>query len=234
MLEGAQIDILADDPADLLLLLGDGAPGLNHEEIELLPHALVLHRDFALEHPEAFHGIRAPAHIHARLVVFEYRPGFKDPPERHLQFHPEVEGDVGLAGELIDLLHPGLIHASDGVPGVGRINVPVRQNDEARPEQGQDLALVAVGEICGVDEGKGGWGEQLPLLAFGGGLLDQRGGIPLGEKNPVPLLLQPALDEADLGGFSGAIQPLDGDEPSGIVGCTGGKASGFWGGGSHP
>ena len=74
------------------------------------------------------------------------------------------------------------------------------------------MALVAIGEIGGVDEAEGGGGEEFTLLALAGGGFDQFGGIPLAEVNFQALQLKPALEQVDLGRFPGAIQTLHSHE----------------------
>ena len=57
--------------------------------------------------------------------------------------------------------------------------------------------------------------EQFAFLALAGGGLDELGGIPFAEKDLEPLQFQPALEQINLRGFAGAIEPFDGDEPAG-------------------
>jgi len=76
------------------------------------------------------------------------------------------------------------------------------------------LAFIAVGEVGGVDEAESGGGKQLALFALAGGVFDQRGGIPLAEKDLQPLQLQPAFEQVNLRGLAGAIQSFHGNQSS--------------------
>jgi hypothetical protein len=79
------------------------------------------------------------------------------------------------------------------------------------------MALVTVSEVGGVDEAESGGSEEFAFLAFAGGGFHQLGGVPFAEIDIEPLQLEPAFQEVNLGGFSRAIQPFDGDQPAGEI-----------------
>ena len=120
-------------------------------------------------------------------------------------------------GVTVEFGDPIAVHATDGIAGERGEKVAIGEHNVAGAEEGEDLALVAVGEIGGVDQGESGGREKLLPFAFGRGFLDEDGGIPLGEEDAIALEFEPALDEVDLGGLAGAIQPLDSDEFSRII-----------------
>ena len=126
----------------------------------------------------------------------------------------EEEGDIGQRGEAVKATYPGLGASANYVSGEGRKDVSVAEHQVSRLEQGQELALVAVGKIGGVDEGKRGRRQQVLLLALAGGAFDQCRRIPLAEEDFESAHLQPALEEVDLGGFARAVESLNSDEPT--------------------
>jgi hypothetical protein len=66
-----------------------------------------------------------------------------------------------------------------------------------------------------VNQAEGGRAEQFALLSLAGGGLDEVRRIPFAEEHLEALQLQPPLEEIDLGGLAGAIQPFDGDQAPG-------------------
>src|ERR1700736_1819479 len=86
-LHAAYLDVLGDYLADDSLLLGDAALRVDDVEAELVHQSIILVQHFALEQPEAFDRIRAPAQIQARLVELELDAARHQPVERHLDRH---------------------------------------------------------------------------------------------------------------------------------------------------
>ena len=147
-------------------------------------------------------------------MVLEGRSIIQDAVERDFEMRAEEEGDVGQSSKAVKAAYPGLGASANDIPSEGREDVPVAEHQIPRLEQRQELALVAVGKIGGVDEGKRGRRQQVLLLALAGGAFDQCRRIPLAEEDFESAHLQPALEEVNLGGFARAIEPLDGDEPT--------------------
>jgi hypothetical protein len=74
------------------------------------------------------------------------------------------------------------------------------------------MPFVAVGEIGRVNQAESGRREQLALLALARGGFHQLGGIPFTEIDANSFGLEPPFQEINLGGFAGAIEPLDGNQ----------------------
>ena len=75
------------------------------------------------------------------------------------------------------------------------------------------MALVAVGKIRRVNQAERRRREQFALFALAGGGLHQLGRVPTAEINLDALGFEPALEQINLRGLAGAVEPLDGDEP---------------------
>ena len=135
-------------------------------------------------------------------MIFEGGTPFEDAVQGDFERDAKVKGDVGQDGETIKLGHPVAIYPADGIARQRGEKVAVGEDDIAGAEEREDLPLVAIGEICGVDERERGRGEKLALFAFGGGLFDKNGGIPLGKENAVAFEFEPAFDEVNLGGLA--------------------------------
>src|SRR2546426_6230529 len=73
------------------LLLGDAARSADHFQTVFIDDAIVLVEYLALEQPEAFNRIVAPAEIHAGLVEFELHAAGHQAVERNVDGHAEVE-----------------------------------------------------------------------------------------------------------------------------------------------
>src|SRR4051812_33177598 len=80
-------DVSRDQASHDPLLFGDAADGIHHVEAVLLDDAVVLVEYFALEKPEAFRRIAAPAHIHACLIKLQLHATCHEPIERDVDWH---------------------------------------------------------------------------------------------------------------------------------------------------
>ena len=127
----------------------------------------------------------------------------------------EEEGDVGQDREIVHFADPFRGATADDIAGEGGEDVAVAQHEVAGLEQGEQLALVAIGEIGGVNEAEGGRGQEIHLLALAGGAFHQFGGIPLGKEHLELLHLHPAFEQIDLRGLAGTIESFDSDQSPG-------------------
>lgn len=191
--------VALDDAADGCLLLVDVPRRINDGEAEAAAHFLILCPDAVLEDAEALVGIGAPAHVEAGFVEFQLRAPVEDAAEDDIERCTEVECQIGHRREGVDALDPGRIHAADDIAGEGGEDVAVGEDEVSGFQQGQDLPLIPVGKVGGVDEGKGGRCEELPGFALAGARFDEAGGVPLREEHARSGEFQPALDEIDLG-----------------------------------
>src|SRR4030095_4736773 len=90
------------------------------------------------------------------------------------------------------------------------------QHKIARAQQRDEMPLVTVGKIGGVNKTEGRRCQQFLLLAFAGGGLDEIRRIPFAEKNLQSLHLEPAFQQINLRGLPRTIQALDGNEAARI------------------
>ena len=159
------------------------------------------------------------------LVVLELRPPREYPRDRYVHWDPEVEREVRLRGVAVDLPDPARVAAADDVPRVGGEDVPVGQDEVPGLEERQDVPLVPVGEVCRVEQAERGRREQALLLAPRSYLLDRLGGVPLRLEDLEVLVPEPLLEEVELRRLSGAVDALDGDEPSRLWVDGGGRSA---------
>ena len=66
--------------------------------------------------------------------------------------------------EAVEIADPAAADAARNVAGEGRIGVAVGADDRAGLDQGEDVALHAVGEVGGMDQAEGGRSKHLLLL----------------------------------------------------------------------
>src|SRR2546422_10350885 len=85
------------------LLLGDAARGADYFQAVFIDDAIILVEHLALEQPEAFNRIVAPAEIHAGLVEFELHAPSHQTVQRNVDRQTEVENEDGLHGEAVQL-----------------------------------------------------------------------------------------------------------------------------------
>jgi hypothetical protein len=198
-------------PQDALVGL-DGLVGVQDVEAELVRHRQVLLQQPALEDPVALDRVGRESQVHAGLEVLQLLTPVQNPAQRHFELRLEEEDHVGHGGEAVEPAHPGRRATAHHVAGERGEDVPVAQHQVARAQQRQQLPLVAIREIRGVDEAEGGRREQVGLLAARGGALDQLRGVPLAEEDLQPELLEPALQQVDLRGLARAVNAFDSDE----------------------
>src|SRR5687768_5984315 len=101
-----------DQTAYVALLLGDAADGGDDLEAELVDEAIIFLEHLALEQPEAFDRIGAPAEIHPRFVELELDAARHQPIERNVDRHAEVEREIGADREAVELADPLPIDAA--------------------------------------------------------------------------------------------------------------------------
>src|SRR5260221_1241375 len=116
--------------------------------------------------------------------------------------------------------------AAGSIASEGSVDVAIGEYEIVDLEKGHDLALAAVGEVGGVEEREGCGSEEALLLAGGGGVFYGGRGVPLGEVETVAADFKPALEEIELGAFTGAVGAFDYDEGAGI-GAAGNGATGL-------
>src|SRR5207247_8558085 len=104
---------------------GDAADGIHDVKAELFDDAIILIEHFALEEPEAFHGIRAPAEVHARLIELEFHASCHQPIERHVDRHAEIQREIRANGEPVQLAYPLAIDAAGHVARERRVRVTI-------------------------------------------------------------------------------------------------------------
>ena len=114
--------------------------------------------------------------------------------------------------------------ATGRVAGEGRIDVAVSKNKIVALQEGHDLTLAAIGEVCSMQQGEGGGSEEALLLAATGGGFNQRRRVPFGEMEPVAADFEPAFEEIELGAFSRAVGAFD-DEERSRISAAGNRAS---------
>ena len=71
----------------------------------------------------------------------------QDPPQGDIQRSSIVERHIGAWSKPVEVAKPSARTASRPVPRVGGVDVTIGQDEVAGLQQGQDLALTAVGEI---------------------------------------------------------------------------------------
>ena len=197
------------------LLRFDALVGIHDDEIELGAHGQVLLEDAALENAKAFVRIGGEAHIHAGFEIFELRAAIQNALERDLQVRFEEKRHVRQRREIVNAAHPFRRATADGVARESGENVAIAQHDVAGAQQRNELPLVTVRKIGGMDQAESRGREQLALFAFAGGGFDEVRGIPLAEKNLQPLHFEPASQQVNLRGFPGAIEAFDRDQAAG-------------------
>src|SRR6185369_12937105 len=212
-----QIDFCCYELPDGLLLSFNGSRAINFDEAESFLHGQILFVDFSLENTETLVRIGRQPQIHPCFMVLELRSPSEDSAKCNLQGCIEKEGDVRVAGKAVEIVQPGTGTAPDGIPGKSRVYVSVAEYQVAGLQKGENLPFVAVGKIGTVDEAECGGSQQLPFLPLAGSLLDEQGGIPLGEKNLQTFHLKPAFQQIKLGGLSRAVQPFNGNQPAGVA-----------------
>ena len=114
--------------------------------------------------------------------------------------------------------------AAGRVAGEGRIDVAVRKNKVVALQEGHNLALAAIGEVCSMQQGEGGGSEEALLLAATCGGFNQRRRVPFGEMEPVAADFEPTFEEIELGAFSRAVGAFD-DEERSRISAAGNRAS---------
>src|SRR4029077_16990669 len=62
---------------------------------------------------------------------------------------------------------------------------------------------------------EGGRGKHFLFLAELSGVFYEGGGVPLAENDAVAFRFEPLVEEAELGGFSGAVDAFDDEKPAG-------------------
>jgi len=186
---------LCDARAYLYLLLLDPAVRVDRYQPLALQHRLVLLDYPALKDPIALVRVVREVHVHPRLVVLELRPPCEDPGDRDVHGDPEVERNVGLGGVAVYLPDPGRVAAADDVPRVGGEDVPVGQDEIPGLEERQDVPLVPVGEVRGVEEAERGGRQKALLLSPRGYLLDCLRRVPLCLEDLEVTVPEPLLEE---------------------------------------
>ena len=93
-------------------------PNSSHELIVLVEH-------LALEQPEAFDRVGAPAEIHARLVELQLHAAGHQPVDRHIDRHAEVQREIGPDRKAVELAHPLPIDAARRVARECRVGIAV-------------------------------------------------------------------------------------------------------------
>src|SRR5687768_5727352 len=179
--EARKIDAFADQRANRLLLLVCIGRGVDHGEPELGGQCIVLLLDAALENSKALVDVTREIEVHSGLEPLELWPALEDAVERDLERKAEVQGEIRLAGKPVRVAQPGRVAPPYSIPGERRVNVAITEYDIPRSQHGQNLALVAVGEIGCMNEAERRRRQQLALLGLAGRALHQLTGIPFRE-----------------------------------------------------
>jgi hypothetical protein len=209
-----KVDFACDELAHNVLLGLDVLVGVHHHELELGAHGQILLEDAALENAEALIRVGGQAQVHAGLKILELRAAIQDALEGNFQVGLEEKGHVRQRRKVVDAADPLRGTAAYGVAGEGREYIAIAQDDIPGAEQGNELALITVREVGGMDEAKSGGRKELALFAFAGGGLDEVRGVPFTEEDLEALDFKPAAQQVNLGGFPGAIEAFYGDQAS--------------------
>ena len=126
--------------------------------------------------------------------------------------YSEIEYRVRNQRDPVERLQPVPVRTPDRVPRHQRIDVPIRQHDEPRPERGHDDVLQLVREIGGVEQAERRRSQHVPLLGLIQLLAHKRGAPQSHIHHRVSSALQPLLQERDLRGSPRAIRTLDHDQ----------------------
>ena len=116
------------------LLLRDAAARVHDAQPVLLDDVVVLVEDLALEDAEAVHGVRAPAHVHARLVELQLHASREQAIQGHLDRDAEVHREVRPHREAVQLANLP-IDAARRVARERRVGVAIGQHDHAGLER---------------------------------------------------------------------------------------------------
>src|SRR6267378_4778076 len=151
----------------LLLLLFYVKSTINDCESFLFGHEFVLFDDSGMEHSVALENVVAQVQIHSCLVELQFGPADENAFHRNFDRYSEVEANVGGSGEVVCFPNPIRGTPSNNISGIGCVRVPVRENDVTSPQQRENISLVSISKVCGVEKAERGGCKQSLLFAFG-------------------------------------------------------------------
>ena len=204
-----------DDLAQLRLLRNERVGRVDPADVELLAERLILIHDPALEDAERFEDVLAQPHVEAGLVVLDRLPRRRDPRDRFLQGHVEIERQRRRHRERVQIAHPAAVDAARRIPGEGGVDVAVGQDDHAGLQRRQDLLVGPRGEVGGVDQAEAHRRQQSPPLPAPRRAAHDRGRVPSREDGDVALGPQPFVQQVQLRALARAVDPLDDDQLAG-------------------
>ena len=184
---------------------------------ELVDEPIVLVEHLALEHPEALDGVRAPAHVHARLVELQLDAARQQAIGRHLDRHAEVDRQVRLDGEAVELPHPAAIDAARRVARERGVGVAIGQHDHPGLERRNDVVEQAVGEIGRVQQAERHRRQRVLLLPGLRRRLDERRRVPLGDEDRLAGGAKPLRQQRQLRRLSGPVDAFDHEQLSRVL-----------------
>src|SRR4029077_20874283 len=90
---------------------------INPDEIVFMDHAAVFVVNLALEYPETFVRIVGITHVHTGLVILHSCAPVEDSRQSCLQWHIEIESNVGLERKAVKFANPRAIATTHGITG---------------------------------------------------------------------------------------------------------------------
>ena len=178
---------------------------------------VVLLEHLALEHPEALDGVRAPAHVHARLVELQLDAPGEQAIGRDLDRHAEIHGEVRPDGKAVELADPAPVDAARGVARERRVGVAVGEHDHAGLERRDDVVEQPVGEVGRVQQAERHRRQRVLLLARLGRGLDERRRVPLGDEDRVAGGAKPLRQQRQLRCLSRPVDAFDHEQLSRVL-----------------
>src|SRR5688572_14818321 len=113
--------------------------------------------------------------IHPRFEILQLRTSIQYALQRHFELRLEEERYVRMQREVVDAAHPFRRTTPHDIPCECGKNVSIAKHDVARAQQGNELPLVAVSKVGGMNQTEGRWREQFAFFAFAGCALHQCG-----------------------------------------------------------
>ena len=122
----------------------------------------------------------------------------QDAADERLLVDLQVEDQVRRDGEAVQVAHPRAIDAAHAGARHRRVNVAIRQHDEAGLERRDDLLLEPIGEVGGVEQHERQLVQRVARLCELDGRLHQLGARPPGLDDAVALHLEPFAQQLNL------------------------------------
>src|SRR5438552_18041047 len=95
-----------DQRAHVALLGGDAAGSVDDLQTELVDDAVLLVEHVPLKDSKALCRVGAPPHVHAGLVELQLHAARRQSIERHIDWYPEIQGEIRANGKAIQLADP--------------------------------------------------------------------------------------------------------------------------------